>query len=139
MTQFEKRLLKDGFSPAQVECIMADLAGGTPNLYTLAKRIYALWKKDFRYAVKQKEELAALKRLLRLYDTEEVATLAERAKFGSIVGLESVAAKFAPHVTFDPQFEIEVGWKYNGIADAFAKEAAYASWLENKETLCQKS
>lgn len=139
MTQFEKRLLKHGFSPAQIEIIVADLAGGTPNLYALATRIYASWNKKFRYAMKQKEELAALKRMLRLYDAEEIMTIAGKAKFGTISGMESVAGKFAPDIHYDPQFEIEIGWKFNGPTDAFAKEASYAAWLEHKEEECQKS
>lgn len=137
MTQLEKRLLKHGFAPEQIEIIMADIAGGPVNVYKLAKRVYAEWKKDFRLTVHRAAELAALKRMLKLYDEEEIAALAHKVKAGEIVALAAAAVRQTPVNQYDPVFELEEGWKYSRPSDALEKEAAYAIWRRVKEEECQ--
>lgn len=142
MTQLEKRLLKEGFTPPQVERIMATVAGGSYKIYAVAKQVYAEWEKDFRYATNQKIELSALKRMLRLYRPEEIVLLAKTIKLSSIQNLESVAVNYVQRPTYSSEFEIQEGWKYVGASASFAKEAAYIAWQEQQENLqeetCQK-
>ena len=136
MTQLEKRLLKDGFSPQQIETIMADIVGTKVNTYKLAKRVYAEWKMDFRLETQKPKELAALKRMLKLYSEEEIVALAHKVKVTDIIGLAAAAIRSTPVTQYDPVFELEEGWKYNRPSDALEKEATYAIWRRNKEEKC---